>query len=104
MKYLKKFENEISEKKYKIGDFVVLALDVIKYNNGRHGYNDPIPESKFGEIIELLDIDDSFLTPYIILSLDNIETYTTQDEIERFMTTDEINEYKIKKDTNKFNI
>ena len=102
MKYIKKYEfgGEINKnKKYEIGDYVVIDLNKIERDNP---YDD-IPPYKYCIIFDDDTIDEEFFD-YFAKFYDNFTFYINDNEIERYMTTQEIEEFKIKKDTNKYNL
>jgi len=103
MKYLKYFETDDNEHKYKIGDYVLLDLEEIDRENVEHGYSqESAPDGDSGEIFQIQNNISGY--PYEIRLYNGKMFLALDKEIKRTLTSEEIKEYEIKKDVNKYNL
>jgi len=114
MKYLKCFE-DLSNSDYNKGDYVLLDLDKIRYNNNESGdvdvdeNGDPTPFDKYALINEItVELNNGQFLYNVIFYNYNKEinnSYGVQsDEIIRKLNSSEIEVFNRKKDALKYNI
>ena len=102
MKYIKKYEfgkEKLNHnRKYNVGDYVVIDFETIKHNNDIH---DECPPDEYCLIVDKWN---GKYYDYFVKFINNYGYNINDNEIKREMTQQEIEEFKIKNDMNKYNL